>query len=241
MKKIITIFALIFIQFSTIAKPESVENTAETNKKRWSLHLTTGIRMLTDLNAGPVIGLSLHSPNKRWVLGFRNDFLFTIGKPIYLLDTTADNSQTIFSFESSITEQKFSIIKFISYRYFEVDFSPFKIRNRNFYTGAALGFVNARDGSDLNFYFYPDQGNVIKYTRYVADKKYFSASFSAKYNFDWLLAEIRYDIPFGSYGSGIKEKRSERNSNFNAVSLALMYRFKPKSSQAEQRIKKEKS
>ncbi len=234
MKKIITIFTLIFFQFSMYAQPESVENTADPDKKRWSLHLNTGIRMLTDLNAGPVIGLSLHSPNKRWVLAFRNDFLFTIGKPMYAIDTIDDPNQFYF-IDNFVSEQKFSVIKFISYRYFEVDFSPFKIRNRNFYVGAALGFVNARDRSSFNIYPF-GQGNVIKYTRYVEDQKYFSASFSVKYSFDWLLVEARGDIPFGSYG-GVKEQRSERISNFHPVSLALMYRFKPKASKSELRDK----
>src|SRR5690606_12665068 len=122
----ILLLSIIVSVFTLCSAAQPLPDKEEALKKeRWSLHLNTGIRMLTDLNAGPVIGLSLHSPNKRWVLAFRNDFLLTIGKPQYALDTIDDPNQ-IYFIDNFVSEQKFSVIKFISYRYFEVDFSPFK-------------------------------------------------------------------------------------------------------------------
>lgn len=147
---------------------------------------------------GPVFGLSIYSPNRKLSLNLRNDILFEIGKRSYVPDTTG----------LVIKSEKYEIIDYRTQNYIECDYK-FDLGKHKLFTGLGIGWRYL--GDDKNYRFNRDYG-------------YLTFSTSVKYNIDWFILELRWDIPL----------RDDYYRKYNGtyrlfpVTFALYYRFRPK-------------
>ncbi len=207
------IYIMMLLMFHVIkifAQENFIQNSNK--KERYSLCVDIGAKSVF-LAVGPSIGLSLYSPHKKVSFNLRGDFPIEIGRDYSIQFAPLD---TNYLYPFIVVDRKVSVLRLMKFTYFDIDYRLTNKQNKLF-IGTGMSIVNR----DIDELYGLNSSFQLRNTICVTT--------SVKYNISWFFLELRGDIPIQKFHYNYFDPWP--------VSLALMYRFKPKSLKSELRDK----